>query len=496
MTKLRLARLLFLLAPSLSFVPPSLPPIKVPRAGAAHTRLRQSSSDGVDDQAVEALRSLADFHDGRWQGKAKSFSLTADVAAGIVQRKDSPVYHSSVKLGLDVANRDFTMTETFQWDDKVSSRKVSLQSSNIDVDSVDGSYSLDQTLPDLPADLIGTSKLPQFLIEHCLAVSDDRRSRCWALYGVDGSLVRVVVSEETRLKSNTASEQQFLSGDEGSAPTQGLTAADLLEIQSDVDRLVDNITGEKRAVPTDDRIGQLANRASAGDSDAGEIGLDPHPASLLELSAGVWLGDIIIRDHPNVPTNREQRGTGFGSSTSVDKTKERQSTGFAEWSVGVQKIAWRWMWNFGEEIRQVNDVGRSMGAELVSGLASSLSGNVCVNEGLSRRIPKEDRMVYVDWNGDDVGFLLGSVSIQLPRYLTFDRTSNPRGNGRPFCTEFAVYQSAPPDTEIPDNEGDVSALPKLVCSKATRVYNYEGLLKQGCTSFFNFKRFGSEKDDV
>jgi hypothetical protein len=47
-----------------------------------------------------------------------------------------------------------------------------------------------------------------------------------------------------------------------------------------------------------------------------------------------------------------------------------------------------------------------------------MSGSVCVNEGLSRRIKKEDRMVYIDWAGDNVGFLVGSVSIQV--CLLFD----------------------------------------------------------------------------
>ena len=460
--------------------------------GALSRRLAKDDGGSVDEQALDALRSLADFHDGQWQGQTKSFQVTADVAAGIVQRRTSPKYKVSVKLGLDVANRDFTLSETMTWDDKVSSRKISLQSSNVDVDAVDGSYSLDQTLPDLPADLMGTTKLPQFLVEHCLAVSDDCRARCWAMYGVDGSLIRVVVGCEERVKQTSA-------GNDATASSQGLTVADFLEIQSDVDRLVDNITGgssedfiSMSSTIPEKRLEQLTERTGKSESCNGDIDLTLHSASLLEMSAGVWLGDVIIRDHPTVALSREQRGQGFG--TTPKSRSERVSTGFAEWSVGVQKIAWRWMWNFGEEIRQVNDAGKSMGAELVPGLASSLVGTVCVNEGLSRRIPKEDRMVYVDWNGDDVGFLVESFSIQLPRYLTFDRTQNPRGNGRPLSTEFAVFQRAPSAFEGSEDNCDESSLPKLVCSKVTRVYNFEGLLKQGCTSFFTFKRFGTEKD--
>ena len=474
-----------------AFVPSTR--VLLPRGGRATSPTSVAMSDGsIDDQAIEALKSMADFHDGQWQGKTKSFTVTADTAAGILQRKDSSVYKTTVKLGLDVTNRDFTLQETLQWDDdnQVASRKVSLQSSNVDIDAVDGSYSLDQTLPDLPADLVGTSKLAQFMIEHCLAVSDDCRARCWALYGVDGSLIRVVVSEETRVKS-TATDQ--LVETDKDAP-KGFTAADLLEMQSDVDRLVDKITGESSSTSSsasEDRLGQLTDRiasSSSSSSNDGEIDLTLHTTSLLELSSGVWLGDVIIRDHPNVATSREQRGQGFGAPK---KDSSRPSTGFAEWSVGVQKIAWRWMWNFGQEIRQVNDIGKAMGAELVPGLASSLAGNVCVNEGLSRRIPISDRMVYLDWSGDDVGFLVGSFSIQLPRYLTFDRTQN--NSRRPLATEFAVYQSAPSDASDDENEA-AAGMPKLVCSRSTRVYNFEGLLKQGCTSFFSFKRFGTEKD--
>ena len=79
-----------------------------------------------------------------------------------------------------------------------------------------------------------------------------------------------------------------------------------------------------------------------------------------------------------------------------------------------------------------------------------------------------------------VGFLIGSHSIQLPHYLNFDQTRQIRL----FSTEFCVYQKAEVDQESSE---DAMALPELVCSKIERVYNYEGSLKQGCTSFFTFK---------
>lgn len=503
--------------PTRAFVPPPGFVVVNRRHHHCHVSLQSKSNnnnnnnnDGVNEQTLEALQSLAEFHDGAWTGQCKSFAVTADVAAGIVQRVDSPVYRTFTKLGLDVKSRDFTLQETWQWNDssssneqeeeeaekeeattKVSSRTVSLQSSNVDVDAVDASYSLDQTLPALPSALIGTTKLAQFGIEHCLAVSDDCRARCWAMYGVDGSLMRIVTSREVR---DTPTQEAQSASEEMS----GFTAADLLEMQSDVDRLVDKITGmasSDKPLTPQERLQQLSQRTSGGDNNQGgdAIDLTLHPASLLEMSAGVWLGDVVIRDHPQIATTREERGQGFGKTenSSIKATASNTNGRFGEWSVGVQKIAWRWMWNFGQEIRQVNDVGKAMGAELVPALAASMAGNVCVNEGLSRRIPKEERMVYLDWNaGNDVGFLVGPFCIQVPRYLTFDR------RGRPFGTEFAVFQSAPADDEEdqPYDDESVTGLPKLVCSKSTRVYNFEGLLKQGCTSFFSFKRFGEAKE--
>lgn len=147
-------------------------------------------------------------------------------------------------------------------------------------------------------------------------------------------------------------------------------------------------------------------------------------------------------------------------------------------------------------------------------LAQSLSGTVCVNESLLRRIPRDARMVYIDWdNGDYVSFILGSVSmqvsaqdfeginrrllstnsqhvplLQLPRYLTFDSSSTKKV--KPFYTEFCVYQSANVEESNGDEKGSDDDVPlrELCCSKIARVYNFEGKLKQGCTSFYTLKR--------
>jgi hypothetical protein len=215
----------------------------------------------------------------------------------------------------------------------------------------------------------------------------------------------------------------------------------------------------------------------------------------LEISSGLWLGDAIIRDMPTVPES-QFRGKGFGTPTpaSPKSSSKHASNAFGSWSVGVQKIAWRWMWNFGEEIRQVNDVGKGMGANLAGCMSKSVSGSVCVNEGLKRSLPKDQRMAYIDWNGDMVGFLVGPVSLQVPRYLNFDKASV-SGTAKPFYTEFGLFQATEGKSQTFGDDEEEISLPELCCSKISRVYNFEGRLKQGCTSFYTFQRFGMDETE-
>ena len=165
-----------------------------------------------------------------WSGKATSFSVSPDTAAGIVNQRKFPEYKTFIKLGLSGEN-GMSMTETFDYNDKISSRNVPLTKSNMDIDSVDGSYSLDMSLPDIPSDIIGTEKLLQFGVEHCIAVNDDARIRCLALYGVEGALSRVVVMQEERIQSGVKSAAES-------------TQEDLLKMSGDIDRIVDKIAGQ------------------------------------------------------------------------------------------------------------------------------------------------------------------------------------------------------------------------------------------------------------
>ena len=473
-----------------------------------------------EEQVVEAIRSLVDYHEGSWTGKATSFSVTPDVAAGIVSRKVSPEYTVSVKLGLseqqdnEAANNDYALTETITWNDNnsFSSRSISLSESHMDVDSVDASYSLDAMLPTLPTSIIGTEKLTQFMIEHCIAASEDRRMRLLVFYGEDLSLLRIAVCEESRVKQQQAETESSRSrGKDESDRNNSVSLGDLLEMQGDVDRLVDKIAGDLPTVNKDlstptpsnsgstggdneDALRRLQESLSASTStdssgDDGSQALELHPMSLVELTSGVWLGDAIIRDIPMIADSIEERdGKGFGPAKPTPSNDETPS--FGSWSVGVQKVAFRWLWNFGEEIRQTIDTGKALGAELSECLSNALSGSVYVNESLSRRIPKDERMVFIDWSRDNVGFMLGPCKIQVPRYVHFDQSGR---REKPFFTEFGLFQCTK-TPELTEENVDEAALPEVVCSKISRGYNFEGRLKQGCTSFYTLKRFGEEAE--
>jgi len=452
--------------------PSSAPQRLASAASSSLVRLQLSSAQNDNDnneQTSQAVLALADFHCGTWRGKATSWAISADTAAGIGQRRTSPVFLSRMQLlssptgtsSSSSSSSSSSWQETLQWidhedtsgtdnNDKVvqeSVRIVNFGTSHMDVDAQDASYSWDATLPDLPAALIGSTALQQFAVEHCLAVSDHDRARLWAVYSAtDQSLLRVVVSHETRILDHNGNNSINNSSSNDNKRKNTLSAVDMMELQTDVDRLVDriisrvpppagdtnadansnynnapNATRSTAALSVADFESQIVlpstaeDNANTSSSSINSNGLSPHGVSLLEISSGIWLGDAIIRDMTTVPaTTSTTTGRGFDNKTeqTASTAAAKKSILFGSWTLGVQKVAFRWMWNFGIEIRQVVDAGKAMGVAMAVPAAST-AGQVCVNEGLSRRIHKQDRMVYIDWDGDNVGFVVGSVSIQV-----------------------------------------------------------------------------------
>jgi hypothetical protein len=430
------------------------------------------SSSISDNPALEALQSLSEFHEGTWRGNARSFTVTSDVVAGVVQRQESVAYNTSVQFSVDLESQDFTMVETLQWESNtdgnmcLSNRRLPFTASNLDVDAVDASYSLDCSLPQfLPKAISGTDKQAQFMIEHVIASSSLERVRCFLLYGVAHELIRVVVCQEEKI---------------------GLSALDLIEIQSDVDRLVERITGNG-----DTTMRSNSNQSQGAMSSQSEEQVDTlkqHMASLLEISSGVWFGDSVIRDVSGSFSTLSSKGF------APRQQSQKSVPSFATWELGVQKSAWRWMWNFGEEIRQVVDVGKSIGPDVNTALSTSCGGVVHVNEGLSRRLKPEARIVYIGWTDETVGFVTGSAFVHAPMYLDFDR--NPKS--QPFYSELMVFQreDKASQSSSPMDADDEIELPEVICSKLSRVYSAKGDFLQGVSSFYTLKRFGSEKDNL
>jgi hypothetical protein len=406
-----------------------------------------------NDDFTEAMDSLQDFHVGQWQGSgAVSFTISNDVAAGILDRVVSPPYTCNVNVistknsgpSADVLiSESYTLQQDITADERNSlglsesvERNIILSSSNFDIDSVDGSYSLDG--PSLPLQSIlglttasSITDSPFFGIEHCISVNDDARARCFLIYNTENEqLCRVVVCHETRTRAEN---------------------------------------------------GEVSNISE----------LSQYNISLLELCSGIWLGDAVIRDLPVVkmsPISDASNNKGFGRVANVAKgMNSNGKASLCSWTLGVQKFSWRLVWNFDEEIRQVVELGRGMGAPLENALAySNLVGSVCPTPGVSRRTPKSDRIVYMDWK-DAVGFVCGCVAIYAPRYRKFDFTRRIR----PFYTQFAVFQTNV--TNAANDSFPEQNFEELVCSKISRLYNYEGTLKQGVTSYSTLHRFDSDE---
>eukprot|EP00984_Skeletonema_dohrnii_P006655 scaffold2366_cov122-Skeletonema_dohrnii-CCMP3373.AAC.15 len=155
--------------------------------------------DGGSDEEVKA--DYWECADG-----AITYSVSMDPAAGIKKGRISKPYKSSVRIDMgelmsnNKKEKGLRLVESMQFDQSTLPfvRSISL-GANVDVDSVDSSYSLDAMLPSASAtedeDYTSLPLLPssllngidpsavEFVVEHTLAVSELERSRCFLLYG-------------------------------------------------------------------------------------------------------------------------------------------------------------------------------------------------------------------------------------------------------------------------------------------------------------------------
>ena len=488
-----------------------------------HTSLPMSSMspEELSKQKGEALQALADFNDGTWSGTATSFSITSDAAAGVSRRKLAVPYRTSVSTRFGFGGEEgLKVVETFNWEEAATSNDVDnnnneakdaataaasddngfcvasrtiLLGSSMDVDAEDGSYSTDVALLDLPSAISGSKALTKFAIENCIAISDDERVRVFLLYGIDDLLSRVVICDEKRIEEEVKSEADG-SSDESMSSASGdqppsfdvrnpITAS--TSIDERMERLQEAFAGSKQG--------------GSGDSSASQY--ERYAMDLYGLSIGAWLGDTVVRDMNNGSSSSgsgaggPSSSKGFGSPQSRPKKKRKTDngadfgSGFAEWNLGVQKISMVFKWDFEETVRQVLHFGRSIGA--ATGPVPTSSMGTVNDELMSRRLPKEERMTYIDYDMSRyAGFIVGEKYIKCPRYLSFAQAES-----FPFFTELSVFLREKKDeNDLIIELGDEDELPDAFCSRMSRLYDKDGNFAQGSTSFFMLKPIGGGDD--
>jgi hypothetical protein len=463
----------------------------IARKGRSFTRIFQTPSipswAELSQQKSEALKSLTETHDGTWV--CEGGAVSSDGAGGSFFR--SVPFQSSVSTRLGLSNDNggdaLKLVETLSWGEEgntIFGRSCALGSS-VDVDSVDGSYSLHATISDEDTSVsMSSCALPQSIsgidpakvtsiIENCIMGNGDKRVRCFFIYGknvngvssedendvqlLEQRLLRVVVSHETK--------------------------------KVDGEEKVDDVIQQVLSKGKEDGLEKLSSALSNEPED----NLEKYPVTMMSLSLGPWLGDIIIRDksyNSILPKRKDESVSSKGFSKQTKATRQYKS-GFGEWVLGVQKVAMTFKYDFDTNIRQVFTFGKSMGIH-TDELWPKHSSGIIYDDRMSRRIKTEDRSMYIDYdNGAYCGFVFDSVYAKASRFLTTQR----QGSSLPMLTEFALFQkSKAASTEDSENGKD------LYCSRITRLYNDDGTLAQGATSFFTLQpmapiEYGSSSDD-
>lgn len=555
------------------------------------------AASSPSDQIKSLLAGLDTFGDeeeeqvkpDHWYCKAGAITYTVpmDPAAGLKRGQISKPYKASVQLEMDlgeltggVKRRGLRLVESIQFGndgDDVSVpfvRSIPL-GANVDVDAVDGSYSLDDTgvdtdsppLPLMPPSLLaGVDPMAvKFVVEHTLAVSETERCRCFLLYGdavSDGNavasnnddeedddedfaikaarrakkelrsdapernyrLLAVVLSEETKVmpeQEETIQDAEivdyasdFASQIIESPSPSPASPLDLLEINqpaesgNDMDRLMQSLEKHNK---------QVMESSTTDDSDGGDDGnqntmMERHALGMFGLTSGVWLGDTFIRESiPSAVSRARQSRTqkGFGKQTKTDNDNGNvEEDRFATWSMGVQKVALLFGWDYSKTISQSYTYGKVMGtATSFSSMANIKSdGIVALDEGRRTKKREEMRVVWDMDGGSYVAGLIGSSYFRAPRYMSFSQSRSYSADA--YLTEFMVFyrpekneeDASPSDSssnsEPVDGGIEEDATPEYYCSRTSRLYNAnDGNLMQGSTAFFSLTPALLEQSD-
>ncbi|KAL7444215.1 hypothetical protein ACHAXH_007226 [Discostella pseudostelligera] len=394
----------------------------------------------------------------------------------------------------------------------------------------------------------------KFLVEHTIAVSETERCRCFLLYG-DASnngrgggsvgddltvpdedmdeddyaivaakralsgkkdksesgeteksyrLLSVILAEETKVlpagqQSSELNSQLIGSSNSSEAASASSSPLNLLELnQSTGDGQMDQLI-QSLQKHNDRVMNSIAASTGGGTMERFSLGM-------FGLTSGVWLGDTFIRE--NIPLSLQRaRESRSGRNKGFDLKNKQSDSGsgidedrFATWSLGVQKVALRFEWDYSDSISQSYTYGKVIGtATSLSSMANiKTDGIIVVNESRPTKKREERRVIFDMDGGAYVSGLLGSYYFRAPRYMSFSQSRSYSADA--YLTEFMVFfrpaldaSSSASDSGSNNIGVKDSGVPEYYCSRSCRLYNANnGGLQQGSTAFFSLKRVGSD----
>ena len=309
-------------------------------------------------------------------------------------------------------------------------------------------------------------------------------------------LIGVVLSDENKVMPNSDDDdeaerkgQDYVSdyiSEVLESPTQSPSSPlDLLELSQDTQsseddkmtRLMSSIENHNERVLSD---------ALGGDS-SDNSKMERHSIGMLGLTSGVWLGDTFVREP--IPKTlaariRSPKSKGFGSP----KSSDREEDSFASWSVGVQKVALQFQWDYFSSIAQKFTYGKVLGTPTSLSCMANINSEGVVSVNEDRRIRKRgQRRVVWDIDGYVAG-LVGSCFFRAPRYVSFSESKG--ASSESYLTEFMVfYRDGGKDSKPSSLEFDAGKVQDNYCSRSSRLYRpSDGGLLQGSTALFSLNR--------
>ena len=432
------------------------------------TRAANTDPDNVpplfdDYQDDIDAQKMADY----WEcnNGAISYNVPIDPAGGLKKGIVSKPYKSNVQIQMNINRSEsgrlqktgLRLVETIQFTNAIEEEITSMPfvrsiplDGNMDVDAVDGTYSLDASirssdkthLPLLPPSMLAgmDPNRVKFVVEHTISASETERCRCFLVYGDtdrDGSLENDDFSEEEDADegkeeeedndeecSDSKSRNYRLLGivladeykkvpvsPENRQPLTDLTKDESTSTPSPLDLLRVDAKGPNEMSEQDkmaalyEAIGKHNEKVmTTSGEDTGhdeetkeEQKLVRYSPTMFSLSSGVYLGDTFIREP--MPTSGKEQPRGFGKLKSRRASDDNEEDNFANWSLGVQKTTLQFKWDYSSNVVQACTYGKCIGAmnNLKCSALSRSVGSIVIDEGRATKSREERRVVgYMD----------------------------------------------------------------------------------------------------